>query len=121
VASATRTNYDYDHDHDYDCCYMTKTTSVVFPETIPTLHSKRLVLNSIGESDEQAYFELCSNLDVMRPWGTKPHQTQKETSDLIALLNDQFKKQQMIRWAIRETENGPLLGDVGFWRFVTPR
>ena len=96
-------------------------TSIVFPDAIPTLRSPRLVLTSITEEDADHYFSFCSNPEVMRPWGTKLHQNLQETKNMIHFLNQEFEKKQMIRWGIREKDGGPLLGDIGFWRFVNPR
>lgn len=101
-------------------------TSPIFTANIPILFSERLILSPIREDDADDYFALCSNPDVMRPWGTKQHQNLNETKNLILFLEHEFKKKQMIRWGIREQSAGhasanPLIGDLGFWRFVNPR
>ena len=81
-----------------------------------------LLLRPLAFSDLDALFELYSDPDVMRGWGTVAHQTRKETEGLIELVEAQMKKGELIRWAIAEKEDpGTLCGDVGFWRFVRVR
>ncbi|MGE0526338.1 MAG: GNAT family N-acetyltransferase, partial [Bdellovibrionales bacterium] len=94
---------------------------ITFPQVIPTLNSERLVLKPITDADADAYFSICSNPVVMRPWGTKCHESMDETRDLIQYLEQEFKHHRMIRWGVFEGGGSTLIGDVGFWRFVFPR
>ena len=94
---------------------------ILFPEKVPTLESKDLIFSVIENSDLERYFKLCSNDKVMRPWGTKGHETKNETRALIDFLRKAFSTQEMIRWGIREKSTDLFIGDIGYWRFIKPR
>lgn len=100
---------------------MANTTRIIFPTTIPTLESSRLILSEITENDAEEYYLLCSDPLTMRLWGTSTHTTPTETKELISYLHQKFLEHQMIRWGIRIKGNNHLIGDIGFWRFIFPR
>ena len=95
---------------------------MVHPTQVPTLLTKRLELSAIVPADAENYFALCSNADVMRTFGLKPHGSIEETRGLISFLEKELVEKRMIRWAVRERGgNGALIGDVGYWRYVPSR
>lgn len=86
------------------------------------IRTAALILRPIELTDLDAYFDLYSDADVMRGWGTHPHTSKEETQKLIQGLRDQMAAGDLIRWAIAEKQDpSRLLGDVGYWRFVKVR
>lgn len=100
---------------------MANITRITFPTILPTLESPRLFLSQITKNDLEEYYFLCSDETTMRLWGTKTHSNPSETEELISYLQQQFFKQQLIRWGIRLKTDHRLVGDIGFWRFIYPR
>ena len=98
----------------------TMKNKLTFP-AIATLETKDLILRAICPDDAEAYFALCSDLEVMKTWGTEPHQSIEDTRKLIAFLEEAHASEVMIRWAITVKGSDRLVGDVGFWRFVKER
>jgi ribosomal-protein-alanine N-acetyltransferase len=91
-----------------------------FPDSIPQLPCREFYLREIHLEDLSAYFELCSDREVMHAYGLEAHRDREETRRLITFLKRAFESGQMIRWGIF-TWDHCLVGDVGFWRFVPSR
>lgn len=84
--------------------------------------TRDLLLRPLNPDDAQSYFALCSDKDVMRGWGTKPHTNIGETKALLESITAQTKTGDLIRWGITAAKAPEtILGDVGFWRFVKVR
>ena len=95
---------------------------LIWPQSIPTLITKDLVLRPIVDTDAASYFELCRDIEVMRAWGTAAHQSLQDTLDLIQYLDRSFQNQEIIRWGITvKGAEDTIIGDAGFWRFVKVR
>ena len=96
------------------------TPSVKFPP-IGTIAISNLILRPITLKDLPDYYELCSDEEVMRTWGTPHHRSLDDTRRLIFFLQESYRAEQMVRWAITEKGSDEMVGDVGFWRFVKER
>lgn len=91
-----------------------------FPPIRP-LYTRDLVLREFQDDDAEAYFAICSDPEVMRTWGTPVHRSIDETRKLIAFLRGAHAGETMLRWAMVHKQEGVLIGDVGYWRFVKER
>ena len=94
--------------------------AIHFPEE-RNIETPRLLLRPLREADLEAYFAICSDPEVMRTWGTKPHASLEDTRQLLAFLDESYRLGLSARWGVEEKATGRLVGDVGFWRFVKER
>lgn len=89
---------------------------------IPTLETPQLIIRKFNDTtDIEELFSLCSIVEVMRTWGTPPHQSRNDTLALVHFLRDAANSGKMLRWAMVDKQSSKLIGDVGFWRFVPER
>lgn len=86
----------------------------------PVLETERLVLRAPQFEDAAAMFQVMSNPDVMRYFGSAPMQTLTEATERIADMQAAFQQQQGIRWIMTKRGSDQLIGSCGFWRLIKP-
>jgi ribosomal-protein-alanine N-acetyltransferase len=82
--------------------------------SFPELTSPRLQLNRIGSSDAASLFELFSRPEVVRYYDLVEFHEHAQAENLIQLFESRFTTSSGIRWAIRLTDSGTLIGTCGF-------
>jgi RimJ/RimL family protein N-acetyltransferase len=80
-----------------------------------TLQSERLVLRMFGESDLDAYAEMCGDADVMRYLGDGHTLTRAEAWRHMAFVIGHWHLRGFGLWAVEERRTGQLAGRVGCW------
>ncbi len=81
-----------------------------------TLQSERLVLRMFGESDLDAYAEMCGDADVMRYLGDGHTLTRAEAWRHMAFVIGHWHLRGFGLWAVEERRTGQLAGRVGCWQ-----
>lgn len=76
------------------------------------LETPRLLLREIGPEDAEFFFELNSDLEVMKYTGDKPFSSVEDARNFLNNYSD-FKKYGMGRWAVIEKESNLILGWCG--------
>tara|TARA_R110002126_G_scaffold43475_20_gene124603 strand:- start:5090 stop:5647 length:558 start_codon:yes stop_codon:yes gene_type:complete len=82
--------------------------------TFPALKTERLLLSELTVDDKAALFMLFSNPSVVEYYDLDVFQEHDQAASLIALFKARYDEQQGIRWAIRLTSSGQLIGTCGF-------
>jgi RimJ/RimL family protein N-acetyltransferase len=78
-----------------------------------TLETTRLLLRQFRESDLDQYAAICSDAEVMRYLGGKPH-SRAETWRTMAMVLGHWQLRGYGMWAAEERSSGLLVGRVGF-------
>jgi hypothetical protein len=78
------------------------------------LETDRLVLRMFGNDDLDAYYAICSDLEVMEFIGQGNAMTRLNTWRQIAVMLGHWQLRGYGSWAIEEKESGKLVGRVGF-------
>jgi ribosomal-protein-alanine N-acetyltransferase len=91
--------------------------SVAFA-TFPVFTTERLVMRQVVPDDAPAMFEIMSDPDVMRYFGSPPMASPEEAIERVTDIRAGFAERSSIRWAITRREDGRFLGTCGFWRLV---
>ena len=81
--------------------------------SIPALHTPRLLLRPIVDSDLPKVFEGLSHPDVIRYYGVS-FSTLEATKEQMTWFSDQEQKGTGRWWAVCEAESGAFLGTGGF-------
>jgi [ribosomal protein S5]-alanine N-acetyltransferase len=85
--------------------------------TFPTLTTERLTLRHPLESDVQEIFLLRSNTTVNKYLDREPTETVEEALSFIRKVNDNFKNNAGVYWAITTTDNEKLVGTICLFNF----
>jgi [ribosomal protein S5]-alanine N-acetyltransferase len=85
--------------------------------TFPTLTTQRLTLRQPLESDVQEIFLLRSNTTVNKYLDREPTETVEEALSFIRKVNDNFKNNAGVYWAITTTDNEKLVGTICLFNF----
>jgi [ribosomal protein S5]-alanine N-acetyltransferase len=85
--------------------------------TFPTLATQRLTLRQPLESDVQEIFLLRSNTTVNKYLDREPTETVEEALSFIRKVNDNFKNNAGVYWAITTTDNEKLVGTICLFNF----
>ncbi|MCH8815245.1 MAG: GNAT family N-acetyltransferase [Chloroflexi bacterium] len=88
----------------------------VMPDEFPTLEADHLVLREITPDDAGDWHAYLSDPRVYEYTST-PVMSVAEVSELIQWFADGFRKKKRIRWALAESENGRMIGDLGYNEF----
>lgn len=88
-------------------------------DPFPELHTARLLLRKMNETDAEQFFKLRSNEKVMKHIGKKPMTSLTEALDFIKMINDLLDNNSGITWAMTlKEEPGKLIGTIGLWRLI---
>lgn len=86
----------------------------------PTLTSKRLILREITQTDIQQIFEIYSDTEAMRWFGTNPVQSSEQAQSIIELFaNWRIQANSGTRWGIQLKGEDHLIGTCGLFRWDT--
>ena len=78
------------------------------------LETDRLVLRMFGNDDLDAYYAICSDLEVMEFIGQGKAMSRLDTWRQIAVMLGHWQLRGYGSWAIEEKASGKLVGRVGF-------
>ncbi|USB33808.1 GNAT family protein [Paenibacillus sp. YPG26] len=81
---------------------------------IPELHSSRLRLRRLEDSDAAQLFKYWGDDEVVRYLNMSRLETVQDTLDMINLLNGLSESEDTLRWGIELKETGVLVGSCGF-------
>jgi ribosomal-protein-alanine N-acetyltransferase len=95
----------------------TKINCKVF-KTFPVLESDRLIFREFVRSDSEDLFFIRSNDQIMEFMDTDKHLSVLESEFLITQIEESFRNQTGINWAIVEKSTNRLIGYFGFWRIM---
>jgi ribosomal-protein-alanine N-acetyltransferase len=87
-------------------------------EIFPVLETDRLVLRQITLDDAEALFQIYSDPQVMRYWGSAPLQSIDEARRKIEGINAAWRAKEGIRWGIIRKGSDRLIGSGGHWRLI---
>lgn len=74
------------------------------------IETERLILRELQETDVDGIFELDSNAEVHKYLGNKTISTKKEAEEIIKLIQQQYKKLGIGRFACIEKKTGSFIG-----------
>ncbi|MEH8019396.1 GNAT family N-acetyltransferase [Rheinheimera muenzenbergensis] len=80
----------------------------------PTLETERLLLTELCVDDEADLFRLFSHPSVVEYYDLDVFHEHSQAANLISLFKARYEQQQGIRWAIRLSSSGKLIGTCGF-------
>ena len=92
---------------------MIDTIAAVFHE-FPELYTARLHLRRIQMADVAAMYDLFSDEQVTRYFGVQTFTSLEEARERIKLIRANFTHQRSLRWGIALTEDGELIGSLGY-------
>jgi [ribosomal protein S5]-alanine N-acetyltransferase len=79
-------------------------------QTFPVLTTERLILRQLDDADAEAFYELYSEPDVPKYLDWDGPGSVDVAKMIIAYFNDQYRKREVIRWAIVSKETNKLIG-----------
>jgi RimJ/RimL family protein N-acetyltransferase len=82
---------------------------------MPTLHTDRLTLRMIRESDLDAYAAMCADPEVMRYLGEGKPFSRAESWRSMALMIGHWQLRGYGLWAVEERQSGNFIGRIGCW------
>ena len=77
---------------------------------LPTIHTDRLSLRAISNSDLDDIYEIFSDPEVMRYWSTPPLPHKQAASDLITEIHESFQRRISLKWGITLPSENVLIG-----------
>jgi [ribosomal protein S5]-alanine N-acetyltransferase len=83
----------------------------------PVLATPRLILRELGPGDAAAFFAILSHDEVMRFYGSEPHQSVEQTGGFIARLHEWYTQMQCLRWGITRSGDERIIGTCGLFNF----
>ena len=87
-------------------------------ESVPELHSERLLLRPLGPPDAEGVFRIFSDPEVTRLTDADTMTHAQEASVLIEFLQQRFESGTGVRWGIVTKDDGELIGTIGFNQIV---
>lgn len=75
------------------------------------LTTKRLILRPLAREDAEAIYIIFSDEETVRYWNSFPHQSAKETAEMIDHI---ISRESSCYWAICLTRTGSAIGYVGY-------
>lgn len=69
-------------------------------------------MRSISAEDVDDFFEIYSNVEVMRYWSTPPLPNRDAASKLLNEIQEGFKRREMLEWGIALGTDDTLIGTV---------
>ncbi len=92
-------------------------------KAFPTLKTQCLVLNELQDDDDLDIYHIFSSAKVMEFYDMESLSKPEEGLEIVKFLQDKFKTQTGIRWAIRErspsSNKQKLIGTCGFNNWVS--
>ena len=79
---------------------------------LPTINTSRLSLRWIRAEDVDDFYAVYSNPEVMRYWSTLPLPDKEAASKLISEIQEDIKRDDMLKWGIALRSSDKLIGSV---------
>jgi len=83
----------------------------------PVLTTPRLVLRDIRMSDAEAFFAILSDAEVMRFYGSEPHQFIEQSQAFVLRQQGFYAQGESIRWVITRQGDDHAIGSCGLFHF----
>ncbi|MCJ8279197.1 MAG: GNAT family N-acetyltransferase [Rivularia sp. ALOHA_DT_140] len=83
---------------------------------IPIIKTERLILREFRESDLDAYYQMCSDQEVMRYIGTGKVLSRAESWRSMASVIGHWYFRGYGLWAVEEQKSGEMIGRIGCWK-----
>jgi [ribosomal protein S5]-alanine N-acetyltransferase len=77
---------------------------------LPTIPASRVVLASLGPADVPRLFEIFSNPDVTRYWGSPALRSMEEAADLLSTIREGLQTRRLFQWGIRPKSGDGVIG-----------
>jgi len=81
-------------------------------ERLPIIETSRLLLRSISAEDVDDFYEIYSNVEVMRYWSTPPLPTKDAACKLINEIQEGFQRRELLEWGIGLRPEDRMIGTV---------
>jgi ribosomal-protein-alanine N-acetyltransferase len=85
-------------------------------DPFPELHSERLHLRRMLESDAADFFEMRSDAEVMKYIARPLAKTPADSLKLILNMNEGIARNEMINWGIALKGENKVIGTIGYYR-----
>jgi ribosomal-protein-alanine N-acetyltransferase len=79
-------------------------------ETLPTITADRVALRWLTEGDVPALFAIFSAPDVMRYWSSPPLEHIDEARELLAHIQDGFRRRALFQWGVARRADNRVIG-----------
>ncbi|HEV7904322.1 MAG TPA: GNAT family N-acetyltransferase [Pyrinomonadaceae bacterium] len=79
-------------------------------ETLPTITAGRIALRWLTGEDVPALFAIFSEADVMRYWSSPPLEKIGEASELLAHIQDGFRRRALFQWGVARRADDRVIG-----------
>ena len=86
---------------------------------LETLETKRLILRSFKEGDEESIFLWASDSKVSEYLTWKPHKDIEETKKILSYWLEEYSKKETVRFAITLKENNLLIGGIDVVKIIS--
>jgi len=97
---------------------ITEISKTIF-KSFPEFDSKRLHFRKIIPDDATEIFSIRSNDDVMRFMDVPGHYSVSDSEKLIRSVEDSYKNEKGINWAIIKKDSNSFIGYIGFIRIFS--
>ena len=87
-------------------------------KAFPEFESERLRFRKFSIGDAKDLFYIRSNDDVMRFMDVIRFESISDAEKLISSVEEAYRKQEGITWAIIERHSNSFIGYFGFWRMI---
>ncbi|BAY84234.1 GCN5-related N-acetyltransferase [Calothrix parasitica NIES-267] len=84
----------------------------------PELETQNLILRQVNQSDSRDIFQHLSDKEVLKYHDLEAFTNIKQAKNIIAIFDEKFHSNQMIRWGIANKENNIIIGTCGFHNWV---
>jgi [ribosomal protein S5]-alanine N-acetyltransferase len=84
-------------------------------QRIPTINAARVALRSITDNDLDSLYEIYSDPEVMRYWGSSPMKDRQEARDFLAEVHEDLRLRRCIQWGIAQRSDNRIIGTVAFF------
>ncbi|MCY6354889.1 GNAT family N-acetyltransferase [Clostridium sp. ZS2-4] len=80
----------------------------------PQIEAEKLILREVKEGDKKEIFNIFSDSEIMKYYDLIPFKSIEEAEHLISKFNDDFAKENGIRWGITKKDSDKIIGTCGF-------
>ena len=88
--------------------------------SMPTLHTERLILRPMRESDAEDMFDYARRDDLTAYLLWASHKNVTYTRDYLRYIETRYEAGDFYDWAVVEKASGRMIGTCGFTRIDTP-